>query len=150
MKTRLLTVLVVGLFLAADNPKKDDTKTKSDLDALQGTWQCVAGEDDGEAAKPDDVKTYQLIVKDNKYTIMMRGKEAEQGTLKLDSTKKPKTIDVDITSGEDKGKAQHGIYELDKDSFKACFAKPGKDRPKELTSKKGSMNLSFSFTRAKK
>jgi uncharacterized protein (TIGR03067 family) len=150
MKARLLTVLVVGLFVAADNPKKDDTKVKSDLDALQGSWQCVAGENDGTPAAADTVKTYQLTVKENKYTIMVMGKEIEQGTLKLDSTKKPKTIDVDIASGQDKGKAQHGIYELDKDTFKVCFAPPEKDRPKELTTKKGSMNLAFSFTRAKK
>jgi uncharacterized protein (TIGR03067 family) len=149
MKTRVLTILVVGLFLAADDPKKGDTK-KGDLGALQGSWQCIAGENDGEPAAADDVKTYQLIVKDDIYTIKMKGKEVEQGTLKLDPTKKPKTIDVKITVGEDKGKSQLGIYELDKDSFKVCFAQPGKERPKELTSKKGSMNLSFSFMRAKK
>jgi hypothetical protein len=35
----------------------------------------------------------------------------------------------------------HGIYELDADMYKVCFPPPGKDRPREFSSKAGSSHL---------
>ena len=51
-----------------------------------------------------------------------------KGTLKIDPSKKPKTIDMTITEGrrdEDKGKELHGIYELEKDALKWSTSEPG-------------------------
>jgi hypothetical protein len=42
-----------------------------------------------------------------------------------------------MTDGFTKGKTQLGIYELEGDTFKACFSKPGTDRPADFTSKPG-------------
>ena len=60
------------------------------------------------------------------------------GSFKLDPTKKPKTIDYTFTGGPTKGQVQLGIYELDGERVKFCFAAPGKDRPTEFTTKEGS------------
>jgi uncharacterized protein (TIGR03067 family) len=56
----------------------------------------------------------------------------------IDPTKKPKAIDYEMTEGPTKGKTHLGIYELDGDTVKFCFAAPGKDRPADFTSKEGS------------
>jgi hypothetical protein len=42
-----------------------------------------------------------------------------------------------MTDGFTKGKKQLGIYELDGDTLKSCFAKPGEERPTDFTSKPG-------------
>jgi uncharacterized protein (TIGR03067 family) len=47
----------------------------------------------------------------------------------IDPTKKPKTIDYVMLAGLTKGKKQLGIYELDGDRVKFCFAAPGQERP---------------------
>ena len=65
----------------------------------------------------------------------------------IDPSKKPKTIDYDMSEGFSKGKKQLGIYELSGDTFKACFNSPGAERPKELKSGDG---LTFSEWKRKK
>jgi uncharacterized protein (TIGR03067 family) len=43
-----------------------------------------------------------------------------------------RAIDYDMTEGPTKGEKHLGIYELDGDTVKFCFAAPGKDRPTAL------------------
>ena len=48
----------------------------------------------------------------------------------LDPAKKPKTIDFQMTDAVNKGRCQLGIYELDGDTLKSCFAAPAAERPR--------------------
>jgi uncharacterized protein (TIGR03067 family) len=107
---------------------QDDT-AKKELKKLEGTWATVSIEAAGEeVADKDKIKTRKLTTKGDKYTLKV-GDETVEGTIDINPTKKPKTIDVKPTSGNDKGKTLLGIYELDGDSLKICVAPPGKDRP---------------------
>ena len=75
----------------------------------------------------------KLSVKGDKYTFSA-GDSTEEGTIKLDTEKKPATLDFDITAGNDKGKQQIGIYKVEKDGITICLARPGeKDRPTEFS-----------------
>ncbi len=56
----------------------------------------------------------------------------------VDPTKKPKAIDYTMTEGTTKGKTHLGIYEVNGDMVKFCFAAPDQDRPTEFTAKEGS------------
>ena len=47
-------------------------------------------------------------------------------------------VDYAMTEGPTKGKTHLGIYELDGDMVKFCFAAPGEDRPTKFTAKEGS------------
>jgi uncharacterized protein (TIGR03067 family) len=139
MKGRLST-LVAGaaiLFLAANlvNAKEE----KEDKDKLQGTWQVVGGEAKGQELPEEAVKAldFTMTIKGEKYTAKST-QEDEEGTIKLDPKKDPKTIEFHIESGKDKGKKQLGIYALDGDTLKICAAKPGsKERPKEIKTTAG-------------
>ena len=93
------------------------------------------------------MKELTFVIKNNTYTLSVGATEIETGTFKLDSSKKPKTIDLEIQSGNDKGKKQPGIYELEGDTFKVCLAFPGEsDRPKEVA-KADTKTVSFVFKR---
>jgi hypothetical protein len=55
----------------------------------------------------------------------------------VDPSKKPKTIDYDVIDGPAKGKKLLGIYELEGDTLKSCFAAPDAERPTDFTGKEG-------------
>lgn len=72
------------------------------------------------------------------------------GTFTIDATAKPKNLEFIPGQDIDKGKTCHGIYELDGDTYKVCFAPPGKERPKEFAAKPGSGYTLHIWKREKK
>jgi uncharacterized protein (TIGR03067 family) len=87
---------------------------------------------------PAAFKTGKRIAKNGETTIEIGGRVFFKAKFRIDPTKKPKTIDYTMTEGPTKGKTQLGIYELDGDTVKFCFAAPGKERPTEFTAAEGS------------
>jgi uncharacterized protein (TIGR03067 family) len=148
MRLTWLALSVIGLLIAADSPRGD---AKKDLDRIQGSWVAASGESKGNAIPDEQVKGTKFVLKGDKYSYTVGDTYQEEGTLKVDPTKKPKTIDVTIAEGDDKGETQLGIYELDKDTLKLCFAPPGKDktRPKDFSTNAGNQQLLLALTREK-
>lgn len=133
MKWLLLpAALTAGLLVAAD--AKDDAK--KDLDAMQGKWQLASLERDGKSV--DVPKDAIRTVKGDTYTINPRPGVTIEGTYKLNADAKPKQIDITPTTGDNKGKTSLGIYEINGDTLKICWAPSGKDRPTEFKSAEGS------------
>jgi uncharacterized protein (TIGR03067 family) len=147
MKTRMLVAVAVALLLAADETKND--AAKKDLEAIQGSWVGVSGEEDGKAVPEGAAKAMELIIKGDKYTFKVNGEEMEQGTLHLDPAQKPKALDLKITKGDDKGKSQKGLYQIEDGKLKICVSAPEKDRPKELSGKAGNKANLYVFQRSK-
>lgn len=108
-------------FVAAD--------TKADLEAFQGKWVLKSSEKDGKTLPTGSVR----VVTGSNYVIEKDGKAVAKGTLKLDASTTPRAIDVT----REGGKAMLGIYSLDGDEQKICYAPEGKARPTEFTSKDG-------------
>lgn len=121
------TTLSASLVLAAD-----DEAVKKDLAQLQGEWTMVSGSANGEAMPEEMRKEMKRLCKGDEITVMMGEQVFLKAKLMLDPSKKPKTIDYDMTEGFTKGKKQLGIYELNGDTFKACFSSPGSERPTEF------------------
>jgi uncharacterized protein (TIGR03067 family) len=142
----MLLVLSFGLLLTARAPS---VTVKEELDNLTGTWRAVSITENGKEMSDDDLKKVVLVVNGKTYRFGV-GKTIVKGTHKLDPSKTPKTIDAVRSSGSDKGKTIKGIYELKGDSYKVCFAAPGKDRPKEFSAKEGSGHRLIVLKRAGK
>ena len=120
----------LGLSIAAPAPKDD----KEDMKKFEGDWAFTAWESAGQTLPQAALDMAKWTVKGDKYTFEM-GDQKEEGTIKLDPAKKPATIDFAITSGNDKGKDQPGIYKVDGDSITICLARPGgKERPTDFKS----------------
>jgi uncharacterized protein (TIGR03067 family) len=146
MKAQLLMIAAVGLSLAADNA--EDPASKKDLEGLQGTWKLISAMRDGEALPPDKVKKTSIVIKGDTFLFPESAEYAtsKEGTIRLDATKTPKQMDATSTEKE----VMLGIYELDGDRYKVCFAPTGKPRPTEFASKSGSGNLLQVWKRKKK
>jgi uncharacterized protein (TIGR03067 family) len=122
-----LAAITISLAIAAD-----DEAIKKDLAQLQGEWTMVSGSADGQPMPEEMRKEIKRLCKGDELTVMMGERVFLKAKFTIDPTKKPKTIDYDMTEGFTKGKKQLGIYELNGDTFKACFNSPGAERPTEF------------------
>ncbi len=125
-------------------------KVKEDLAKLQGTWSFETLEVEGEKV-PDALRVgAKLDIKEDRFvTTPSPSGSAYKGILRLDTTKNPKTIDMEFTEGPEKGKTSLGIYELDGDMWKICLGRAGRNRPKEFVSKPGSGHALETLKRTK-
>jgi uncharacterized protein (TIGR03067 family) len=125
----LMSVSAGALMVAAITHDTDATQ-------LNGTWVLVRGEQDGKPLPEDAIQGIKMVIDGDKYTLIVGG-ERMVSTLHLDPTKKPKSIDAKATGGPYKDKTLLGIYRIEGDEFTVCFAAPGKERPKDFTTKSG-------------
>jgi uncharacterized protein (TIGR03067 family) len=146
----LVTAVCLGLlWTAAAQEEKGKPK---DLDQLKGTWTAVSLERGGMKLPEDMLKelNMQLVFNGDKYMERIQGKVNEEGKIKIDTSKKPAMIDLNIQTGDDKGKLQLGIFEVKGETLRLCLAVPGdKDRPTTFASPEGKTDANVVFKRAK-
>ena len=116
---------------------EENEAVKKDLAQMQGEWSMVSGSADGQPMPEQMRKQMKRVCKGDETTTTMGGQMFIKAKFTLDPSKKPKTIDYQMTDGHTKGKKQLGIYEVDGDTFKACFGKPDAERPTDFTSQPG-------------
>jgi uncharacterized protein (TIGR03067 family) len=147
MRGKVMLAVTAALLLLVGARAGEDEK--KELRKFTGAWVATAVTVNGKELGPDRVKMVVLEVKGDKYTFT-NGKELIKGTHKLDPSKKPKAIDAVRSTGKDEGKTLEGIYELNDDTFKVCFAAPGKERPTEFSAEEGSGRRLIVMKRVKK
>jgi RNA polymerase sigma factor (sigma-70 family) len=139
---------------AISSPAKEDKKTDKSTDdkrAILGTWKAVAQEQQGQSK--EDQEHLRLIFSDDEFTIKKGEQVVFKGKFKIDSSKKPKAIDMTITEAAKQGhidKTGLGIYALDGDTLKWCVNEPGEtERPKEFSATPGTRFTLITFKREK-
>jgi len=140
----VFTVLVLGGVVDAQDAIKKEMKQ------LEGEWSMMSGEANGFSMPKETVDRGKRVAKNGETTITIGGQVYFKAKISIDPSKKPKAIDYAMTEGPTKGKTHLGIYELDGDTVKFCFAAPGKDRPTEFTAKEGSERTLSVWKRDKK
>jgi uncharacterized protein (TIGR03067 family) len=115
-----------------------DERSKADHAALQGEWEVVSAESNGEPPPPGLLDGAKFAFSGDGLTLL--GKE---GTFELDATQSPRRIDFVRGKGR-----QLGIYELDGDSLKLCVG-PADDRPTEFKTKPRTDHSLFVLKRKK-
>jgi len=148
MKTQLLMIATLGLLLAACNRQEPaPAAPKTDLDRFQGTWNLVSAAQDGKALDQDKVKQTTIVFKGDTFRFPGSAEYAtsKEGTIKLDENKTPKEMDAISTEKE----TMLGIYALEENGYKVCFAPAGKPRPTEFSSTPGSGYILQSWARQK-
>lgn len=140
---RVAALAAVLAFLFSPSAPADD------LQAMEGTWSVESAEISGKKIESGDLKALIVTIKGALYEVLVKG-EKDAGTLQLDETQKPKTMDATDTEGLDAGKLIKAIYELSGDTLRVCYATEGGERPTELVSREGSPWLLLTYTRQKK
>jgi uncharacterized protein (TIGR03067 family) len=109
---------------------------------LQGTWQAVRLEADGEVGPQEVTKKVRWIFTSDQYTGVSPETQFK-GKFTLDPGKNPKEIDLAPAGG--KGKML-GIYSVEGDKLTLCI---GETRPTEFTAKDGSKRRLYVLKRVK-
>jgi uncharacterized protein (TIGR03067 family) len=105
----------------------------SDLKKLQGAWNIVSLEMEGQKYPPGGSR---IEIHGGRFISVNMGAEYE-GTVTLDESASPKTFDLNFDKGPEAGNKSLGIYELSGDSWKICLGLAGKKRPTQFVSKAG-------------
>src|SRR6476469_11055596 len=149
MKARLLMIAAVGLVIGACNRQAPAPATpKTDLDRFQGTWYLVMAMQDGKTLPEDKVKQTTIVFKDDTFRFPGSAEYAtsKEGTIKLDESKTPKEMDAISAEKE----VMLGIYRLEENGYKVCFAPAGQPRPTNLSSAPGSSYILQVWARQQK
>jgi uncharacterized protein (TIGR03067 family) len=104
-----------------------------DLDGLQGTWNIVSLEMDGQKMAGGGA---QIVVRGERFTTIAMG-AAYEGTLVVHEASAPKSFDLHFEEGPEKGNTSLGIYELEGDTWKICLTTRGNQRPREFAAPPG-------------
>ncbi|HEV3203245.1 MAG TPA: TIGR03067 domain-containing protein [Gemmataceae bacterium] len=142
MHARVLFLVTAGLLLGGEAPKEE--AAKKDLEKLQGEWVMQSSERDGKKLTEKQVEGYSRKIKGNTYTVTIENEEGVRelgGTITLDPTQKPKTIDAQMSDGSMKGQTMLGIYKLEGDMQTVCFAPVGQKRATDFDSKQGTLTV---------
>jgi uncharacterized protein (TIGR03067 family) len=144
-----MLITLRGSLTFADDGK--EAAIKKARKQFEGTWQVVSLQVDGNTVAEEDAKKIMVVNEaDGKWAIEVEGKIVVRGTSMIDPTKKPGTVDLTTTEGDDPGKISLGVYEFKDDTRKVCYAGPDMERPTEFTSQSGSKNILAVLKRVKK
>ena len=133
-----LVILAFGGTGARGNHKVDVEK---ELKKFQGTWTFESVETGGKEVPAAEFKGITVTFEGDKYAVKKGDEVIQACTQKLDPSKSPKTLDVTVVEGPNKGAVVLGIYEISGDTLKVCFDPEGKKRPTEFKSESGSQTL---------
>lgn len=115
------------------------------LRELQGTWEVVSMEQNGEGSAP-------LLV-DSLPTITFNGNDFTWGDgqtgriVAIDAARNPVTIDYQYTSGPRNGLIDFAILRIDGDTFMDCMADPGQPRPAQFSTVVGTGRTLVTYRR---
>jgi uncharacterized protein (TIGR03067 family) len=132
-----LMFCLTALTSQAADEKKADKDAPEKKASLEGTWDLVSIEFQGQKLELPKEMALSLTFKDGKVTKKETGKKDEEGTFKVDDAKEKKEIDL-TTPKKDKPtemETMKGLYQIDGDSLKLYFSQPGAARPASYTDK---------------
>ena len=118
-----------------------------DLKRLQGGWEMVRVESEGMLSPALGRWVFKGSVVQAGYT----GADLRPiGSVKLDSSKRPKHLDLAGTNGGANSEAIPGIFKLDKDRLIICLGPKGTtERPEDFVAPPGSNWTVLTFMRIK-
>jgi uncharacterized protein (TIGR03067 family) len=147
----LVAVALVSMFARLPSAAESATEVPADAAALVGTWRAVSIEADGSISNPDDAAKITVInAADGGWTVLADGKLVARGTNDLQPWSVPKAIDftvVEDAEGPVTERRHLGIYELQRNTRRLCFAPPGAERPASFSAPRGSGLVLVTFER---
>ena len=144
MRRALVTLLGTLVFAASGGTgtrADDKADVAKELKKFHGVWTFELVEAGGKEVPAAEFKGMTVTFEGDKFTVKKGDEVIQVATQKLDPSKSPKTLDVRVTEGLNKGAVMLGIYEVSGDTLKVCFDPEGKKRPTEFKGASGSQTL---------
>jgi uncharacterized protein (TIGR03067 family) len=127
----------------------DDPQKKDDAESLKGTWKALSVKQGGQNVPEEFIKSMTFNFDGKKYLQKVQD-QSEEGNYSIDASQSPKTIDLDIKTGNDQGKKQLGIFKIEDGKLTFVCAMAGsKDRPKSFKPEDGADVIEFVVAREK-
>jgi len=111
-----------------------------EFEEIEGTWTLLSEEKNGHRSPEEVLQDSRLTVAHRRYSIRVGG-ETIRGVCGIDPDKVPRVIDIIDDEGRYAGRVRLGIYEVDGDRLRTCFALPGEPRPEAFTTKSGTRQI---------
>ena len=107
---------------------------------LEGRWKVVSSGTSGVKDSEELIKGYVMTLENGKFSVSRAGKDLRAGAYTVDSSARPRRIDLVFTAGRN-GNAL-GVYKISGDRLTLCYSKlspapvPESSRPKAFSSTK--------------
>lgn len=135
----ILCLLACAAMSAGDDAVKTDDAVKKELEQLKGAWKLIKLEAAGVASNPKFMEKLTFTIGDDTFTLS-DGELNSTTKFTLNVTAAPKHVDITPQEGPQKDKPVPGIYELNGDVLKICFARDGQ-RPAAFATKAGDASV---------
>ena len=119
MRNRLGLLFIV--LLSAAMFAQAQEKTGDDAKDMQGVWKVIDLEANAEKKPAEEFQGIQVIVKGNELWAVKPTGADPKLKFTLDPQKSPKTIDLTVQEGNDKGKVVLGIYSVKDGQLRLCI-----------------------------
>ena len=147
MLRALLLLTTIGLGLASIAPADD--KQPAAQGALEGAWKLTSVQLNAQPLPMEKLQDARLVVRGPKYSLTLADTRLEM-THELLNDQRPRSMDLTIVEGPEKGKTFHAIIKLEGNTLTVCRnIQPDKERPTEFASKPDSGLLLVVWTRHK-
>jgi uncharacterized protein (TIGR03067 family) len=156
MKVQVLALAVIVLASTGAALAQDDA-VKMELVKMQGDWQLVRAEENGQSASERFLENLRCVIKGDRLTFSAvvpptpLTDQCSRLAIKIDASTTPKCIDLKVEAGSLKGTVLEGVYEWKGDGLKLClFLTDGtRNRPLDFEAKAGSNRVLFVLKRQK-
>ncbi len=119
----------------------------TELEKLRGTWNMTSLEVNGKTIPAPMLAGSRMVIHGDRFESEAMG-NVNDGVIVVDPLASPKTFDLVIEKGADAGQRSVGIYEIDANKWKVCFAPHGPNRPKEFSASANSGFVMVEYERA--
>lgn len=145
LPTILASILVAQVALDKPTevtPKVIRPQATEDLQEMQGTWNRIHAQVNNIQSSGEGwTATYE----GDRLTLRSKGAHHRSGIVTIDPGRRPKAMNTWDLDGPNEDVTIPGIYEIDGDEMKVCFARAGEKRPKTF----GDGHVYYIYKRAK-
>ncbi len=113
---------------------------------IQGTWIPTQAELAGTPWSEDVLKSMKLLIGEHQYKVFM-GNQVDHGTLTIDKTARPKTMELIGDKGPNKDKTILAIFEVVGDNLTICYDLDGVSYPADFATQPGTRLFLVNYAR---
>jgi uncharacterized protein (TIGR03067 family) len=138
-----MTFTIAVLFFPVSARAEDEAEQ---LEKMEGAWSVASAQEGGKEQTDEKSKKLSIVIKGDTFSFVFKGQpKTLDMKLKLDPSAKPAMVDLISTVRE--GQVALGIYELQGEGLRICWARNGKARPDGFSTKPGDDRIFLTLKR---